>query len=282
LRALIELLKSHPVVNATEGTRAVAGASLGIFVTGVLAAAFSEQNPSNPGLIAPMGAAAVLLFATPSSPLARPWPVLGGSLVSAIAGVSVAQHVANVPSAAALAVGLAMGMMFLFRCLHPPGGAIALAAVLGGPSIHQLGYNFVVWPVLGNALLLLASAVAFNTITGRVYSNSSKPHRDSSVADEFHQCESGLGADELNELKGCGQVTDVDQHNLQLMELRSDGQNARRGVCRDAATSDVVAMSPDCTLTQALLLLRTRDIATLPVTNDRGTVIAIVMLTDPG
>jgi CBS domain-containing membrane protein len=119
VRALIRLLILHPAARSvSERTRSIAGASLGIFVTGLLAAAFVERSPANPGLIAPMGAAAVLLFATPSSPLARPWPVLGGSLVSAIAGVAVAQHVENVPSAAALAIGLAMGMMVLFRCLH--------------------------------------------------------------------------------------------------------------------------------------------------------------------
>ncbi len=48
--------------------------------------------------------------------------------------------------------------------IHPPGGATALIAVIGGPSIHALGYAYVVTPVMINALTILAMAFAFNNL----------------------------------------------------------------------------------------------------------------------
>ena len=41
---------------------------------------------------------------------------------------------------AAVAVSVAIAIMHLTRTLHPPGGATALIAVIGGDSVHQLGY----------------------------------------------------------------------------------------------------------------------------------------------
>ncbi len=64
--------------------------------------------------------------------------------------------------AASAAVGLAIGAMSYFRCIHPPGGATALTAVIGGESTRLLGYQFVLAPVLLNALILLGMAVLFN------------------------------------------------------------------------------------------------------------------------
>jgi CBS-domain-containing membrane protein len=70
--------------------------------------------------------------------------------------------VANPFLAAALAVGLAIGAMHYLRCIHPPGGATALTAVVGGSGIHELGYGFLVMPVLLNVVVILTVAVVFN------------------------------------------------------------------------------------------------------------------------
>lgn len=45
---------------------------------------------SLPLLVAPMAASAVLLFCLPAAPLAQPWPVIGGNVVSALVGVACA------------------------------------------------------------------------------------------------------------------------------------------------------------------------------------------------
>jgi len=130
-------------------------------------------------IVASMGASAVLLFAVPHGPLSQPWPVAGGHLVSALIGVSCAKLVPDPFVAAALAVGLAIGAMHYLRCIHPPGGATALVAVVGGPGIHALGYGFVLAPVALNVAVILATAVAFNyPWQWRRYPAALKPPRE--------------------------------------------------------------------------------------------------------
>lgn len=113
-------------------------------------------------LVASMGASAVLLFAVPRGALSQPWPLLGGHAVSALIGVACAQAVSEVLIAAPLAVAFAIGAMHYLRCIHPPGGATALTAVIGSQEIHDLGYQYVLTPVLLNAVVILLVAVAVN------------------------------------------------------------------------------------------------------------------------
>jgi len=113
-------------------------------------------------IIPSMGASAVLLFAAPHSPLAQPWNVFGGHLVSAGAGVICAQFIPLPGVAAAASVGLAIGAMYYLRCMHPPGGATALAAVIGGAQIHALGFEYLLTPVLVNTATILSVALLFN------------------------------------------------------------------------------------------------------------------------
>jgi len=113
--------------------------------------------------IASMGASAVLLFAAPHGALSQPWPVLGGHLVSALIGVTCARWLGGEPMlAASLAVALSIAAMYSLRCLHPPGGATALYAVLGGETVHALGYGYLFSPVLLNVVVLVTVAVLFN------------------------------------------------------------------------------------------------------------------------
>jgi CBS domain-containing membrane protein len=111
---------------------------------------------------ASMGASAVLLFAVPHGALSQPWPVLGGHLVSAAVGVACARLIGDPWLAGPLAVGLAIGAMQTLRCIHPPGGATALAAVVGGPAVQALGWGYLVAPVLVNGVTILGIALLFN------------------------------------------------------------------------------------------------------------------------
>lgn len=113
-------------------------------------------------LIASMGASAVLLFGVPHSPLSQPWPLIGGHTLSALAGVFCATWVEPTFLAGGLAVGLAIGVMHLGRCIHPPGGATALTAVIGGKVVEQWGYTYVLFPVLTSAVLLVILASVIN------------------------------------------------------------------------------------------------------------------------
>lgn len=114
-------------------------------------------------VVASMGASAVLLFAVPHGQLSQPWPVIAGHGISAIIGVTCSHAIPQPLIAAACAVGLAIGAMQQLKCIHPPGGATALTAVLGGSAIHQLGFKFVFVPVLANALAMVLLAVIINS-----------------------------------------------------------------------------------------------------------------------
>lgn len=114
------------------------------------------------GVIGSMGATAVLLYAVPHGPLSQPWPLIGGHTISAVIGVLCAQYVGHSATATAVAVGLAIGTMYQLKCIHPPGGATAFTAVMGGPMVYDLGFYFILYPVLLNAIVMLALAVIIN------------------------------------------------------------------------------------------------------------------------
>lgn len=117
-------------------------------------------------IVASMGASAVLLFAVPHGQLSQPWPLVAGHGISALIGVSCALLFPGQFLAGSLAVGLSIAAMYYLKCTHPPGGATALSAVIGGEEVAKLGYQFVLTPVLLNVLLMLLIAVGFNYLFG--------------------------------------------------------------------------------------------------------------------
>lgn len=113
-------------------------------------------------IVASMGASAVLLFAVPHGPLSQPWALVGGHMVSALIGVSCYLLIPDQFVAAAAAVGLAITTMYYLRCIHPPGGATALTAVMAGSGLHELGYRYLFTPVLINVAIIFGVALSFN------------------------------------------------------------------------------------------------------------------------
>lgn len=141
---------------------AALGALLGMAV--VLLATHALLGQQAAVFVVPsLGATAVLVFAAPHSVFAQPWSVLAGNLLSALVGVACQRLLPDPTLAAAAAVALAIAVMHAARCIHPPGGATALAAVIGGPEIHQLGFAYAMYPVGVNCLLLIGTGIAFNT-----------------------------------------------------------------------------------------------------------------------
>jgi CBS-domain-containing membrane protein len=149
-------------VSATEKLVSGVGGFLGILALGVVCE--RALGGAAPVLVASMGASAVLVFAVPHGQLSQPWPVLAGHIVSAAIGVTCALLLGTSAVVAALAVGLTILAMHQFKFIHPPGGATALTAVIGGPAVTGMGYRFVVAPVAINAVLLVALAVAINAV----------------------------------------------------------------------------------------------------------------------
>ena len=143
-----------------EKILSASGGALAIGVLFISQSVFFDS--ANLLVVGSMGASAVLLFAVPHGNLSQPWPLVGGHFISAVIGVSCYQWIPNLSLAAASAVGLAILAMYYSRCIHPPGGATALTAVIGGEAITSLGYQYVVMPVLLNTSLLLVIAIIFN------------------------------------------------------------------------------------------------------------------------
>ena len=142
------------------------GAAIAIAVAGLMTTLLLGPQVSGlPWLIAPLGASAVLVFAVPASPLAQPWSVIGGNFVSATMGLGLGLWIGEPLLAASLAVGLAIAIMSLARCLHPPGGACALLCALGaaGPDAWTFAYLL---PIMANVITLSLVGWAYNNLTG--------------------------------------------------------------------------------------------------------------------
>ena len=129
-----------------------------------------------PILVASMGASAVILFIMPGSPLAQPWPLVGGHLVSAIIGITCAQLFADTIVASACASGGSVLAMLLLRCLHPPATATALTPIIAGDPVNFMDYSFVLMPVGINVAIMLVLAIAINRWVLR-YEYPTVPHQ---------------------------------------------------------------------------------------------------------
>lgn len=198
------------------------GALVGISLAGLICAALFPV--SMPWIIAPIGASAVLLFAVPASPLAQPWSIVGGNIISGIFGVVVAQAIPEPAFAAALAVSTAILVMSLARCLHPPGGAVALSAVLGWPSFSSHVGDFLV-PVLINSVILVAVGMLFHRFSGHSY-----PHRPGPVDGKAVPAEpAGVLMDDIDEaLADFGETFDISREDLALLLARAEVHAAAR------------------------------------------------------
>lgn len=165
------------LANAGFGRRLVAciGAAIGIALTMVVCSQVPWIEGDLPIIVAPLGASAVLVFAVPASPLAQPWPVVGGNILSTLVGVAAFHAIPNVTVAAGVAVGCAILAMSLCRCLHPPGGAAALTAVIGSAGIHDAGYAFAFAPVGINSIALVSIGIFYHRMTALSY-----PHEPAS------------------------------------------------------------------------------------------------------
>lgn len=250
------------------------GAFIGILLTGLLSEVVVSQSPAMMRLllIAPMGAAAVLLFAVPTSPLAQPWPVIGGNCLSALVGVLCLTWIGYSLTGAAVAVGVAIAAMIALRCLHPPGGAAALSAVLGGPMLGDHAFTFV-GEVAVNAGLLLAVAYAYNNLTGRPY-----PHRAQAALPEPPAAPAGVQASDVAAaLRHFGQGLgrgDLDR----LHRLAAAYAFAR---CLAPVTCQTVAapptlVTPWTTVREARRQMRAAGLAALPVVDAQQRLLGMV------
>ncbi|MFT3966529.1 MAG: HPP family protein [Sphingobium sp.] len=276
--------------------RAALGAVAGIALTGLLCALLLGSGLAHPLLIAPLGASAVLLFAVPASPLAQPWSIVGGNGISALVGITVVHIVPATWLAAPLAVGAAIVVMSLLRCLHPPGGAVALTVALGGlgggvgggagqASAH---YAFAFAPVGLNSLLLVLIGLAFHRYSGHSYPHrAAVPPRSHATSDTPPLDRVGLDSQDVDEaVAAYGDALDVSAGDLHALfkdaELRASGRHHGDLTAGDIMSRDIIVIEADAAVKDAAALLYDRGLLSLPVVDGAGRVEGVITPLDLG
>ena len=241
-----------------------------------------------PWVVASMGASAVLLFAMPHGPLSQPWNFVGGHLISAFIGITVAKLVPDTVTAAALAVGTAISVMYITRCLHPPGGATALSAVVSGPAVHALGYRYMVTPVLVNVVVMFAWALFINNVLGnRRYPEKLRKPATGPASESPGKVVAGLGVapEDLDyAMRELGEYIDLSASDLRALIELTAAHAARRELgtltCRDIMTRNPAAVEYDTPVEQAWQKMAELKVRALPVVDHRRHVIGILTIAD--
>lgn len=237
-------------------------------------------------LIAPVGASAVILYALSHSPLAQPWPVIGSYLVATVVALASAEFIPIPQLAAAVAVAASIWLMARFKCIHPPGGALALFIVLDGPyTMARMGLTLGL-VLLNVAAMLLAALLVNNLVLGRRYPYS--PKRGAAnlhhTGDVPPLSRIGLNhADLESAVQALDTFVDVQEDELvQLYNLAVDHAFDRHiGLsCGDIMSRDVVTVQFGTELEQAWAQLRAHKIKALPVVDSFGRLIGILTVAD--
>lgn len=239
-----------------------------------------------PFMVASMGASAVLLFTVPHSPLSQPWPLLGGHLFSSTIGVSCALYIPDQVVAAALAVSLSIAAMYIARCLHPPGGAIALAAVLGGEQVTVLGYKFVLFPVMLNAILMFIIVLLLNNmVPGRRYPSNSSMVPGDLERDSWTSLAHGFSdQDLLSGIKSMDEFVDISKEQIDKIYQASILEMRKRQMgdilCKHIMTKDVISIKENVSLLETWKVLQKNRIKALPIVDQANRVCGIITKSD--
>jgi CBS domain-containing membrane protein len=278
----------HPMLaGATLRERLLAclGALIGIALTGTICGYLFGQGPALPLIVAPIGASAVLLFAVPASPLAQPWSIIGGNTISALMGVIAAYFLHEPILAIGVGVSLAIGAMTFTRSLHPPGGAAALTAVLGGPAVASWGILFPLVPVGLNSCILVALGLLFHKLARRQY-----PHVALAAPVNTHRTQDPPSAERVGfqeedidmALAALDETFDIDRGDLSRVLHQVELQAAIRShgdiLCSDIMSRDIVSVGQETPSDEARSLLLKHNIRTLPVKDSTGRLLGTVGL----
>ncbi len=279
LRAARALRPASMHVDARERLRMAAGALLGVLLAGWLSRWVGGHGGVSPWLVAPIGASAVLVFGVPASPLAQPWPVVGGNTLSTLVGVACAALVPDPAVAGALAVALAIALMVPLRCLHPPGGAAALFVVMA----HGAKPQFALFPVLTNSLLLVAAGMAWHAATGKRYPHAQQARP--SPADAPARAAGRFTPGDLDAaLLHYNQVLDVSRDDLEALLHHAEAEAYRRNFgqlrCGDIMSREPATVAFGTELQEAWALMRRRRIKALPVVDRARRIVGIVTTAD--
>ncbi|MCH4243211.1 HPP family protein [Acinetobacter gerneri] len=257
------------------------GALLGLVISSLMS--WYALGGFNAWYIAPMGASSVLLFAVPASPLAQPWNMIVGNIIAGIIGVTCALYIPNLTEAFSLAVALSIFLMMTTDSLHPPSGAVAITAVLGGDAVHQLGYHFIFYPVLLNSVLLLGCAILFNRMLGKQYPQVAQINQRSK--DPTPTQKVTIQPKDIHEvLEQHTELLDISEYDLQKIILEAQEKaNARTStsyLCQDIMTKDVICLNEQDDIHQALDKFKAVNLMSLPVVDTQDKLVGTLALYD--
>jgi len=287
-RFLRVVFPPQPYASPSEKFLSAAGALAGILLLAWVTSRFLTAG-SALFLVGSMGASAVLLFAASHSPLAQPWPFVGGHLLSALVGIACHQLLPDPVFASAVAVGSAILAMHFLHCLHPPGGATALIPVLGGQEVTALGYGFLAAPLALNvAILLVLALVINNLLPGRRYPAFAH-HAPKGKAPHdlpgWPLGKFGIAQEDLESaLKEMQTYIDVSEDDLEQIYAKASLHAARRKLgeihARDIMTHEVVSVEFGDELERVWHLMREKKVKGVPVVDRARRVIGIVTILD--
>ncbi|MCQ8129183.1 HPP family protein [Methylomonas rivi] len=281
MRPSLRYLAIDPVsLSLKEKCIATLAGFTAIFCTGLLTRFYAGEHM--PTLVASMGASAVILFAIPGSPLAQPWPFIGGQLLSATVGVYCAFYIHDPILAAALAVGLAIWAMLMLRCLHPPGAATALAPIVNHARHPGPDLDFLLIPVGVNLLFMLVLAVLINRlILRRDYPAQLSPPKPATQQQARTDKLTGISLRDIKQVtQAYGHFLDIGADELLQIysRLQLQGFQKRTGKlsCGDIMQDNIVTAEYATEVEAAWRLMHSRQLTVLPILDRARRVIGIV------
>ena len=249
----------------------------------------SGVSAAYPFLVASMGASAVILFIMPGSPLAQPWPLVGGQMVSAVIGIASSQMIANTVLASGCAVGGSILAMLLLRCLHPPGAATALTPIMAGDPITTLGYGFVLMPVGLNVAIMLVMAIAINRwVLGHEYPTvphpaDNKKHKQGAIIQPSQRA--GISEQDMEQaLENMDRYMDVSTGDLSKLFTQAQLQSFKRYrgniTCADIMVKNILTVEYGTEVEEAWKVMHSEKLKAMPVIDRAQRVIGIITWND--
>jgi CBS-domain-containing membrane protein len=158
---LARIIPGRAVISPVEIVGAALAVGVLLYVNGRAVSAFDA-----PLFVAPLAASIAIIFIQPGMTLSRSWSVIGGQGLSAAVGLGVVAVLGgHLEIAGAVALGLALLVMRVGRCLHPPACATALIVVITPATQHV---DFVAFPVVSGAILIVLFAWLVHVVEARI------------------------------------------------------------------------------------------------------------------